>query len=193
MLKFGIISDAKPDKGLYRVKIDEEDITTDWLSVLARNTLKVKDEIPLYVNEHVALLMDEMCENGVILGAMWSEADTPASGAGEDIYRKTFEDGTFIQYDKGTGEVTVDGKGSVIVKSAKNVEITCSKLIVNNKVEITGDVKITGNTDITGLLDVTQDITSSGGDVVAFPVTLKTHKHAYVAPSGPAITGPSQP
>lgn len=169
MLKFGVISDVKPESALYRVKLTEDDITTAFIPVLVTNSFKTKTESPLSVNEHVAVLMDENSENGVILGAIYSSADMPADDAGEDIFRTTYEDGSVVSFDKSKGEYTLDMKGDVIIK------VTGSK-----KVKITGDVEVTGKITATG-------------DVVGAHVSLQQHTHPYMNLTTPATTSPPTP
>ena len=170
LIKFDVISECKPESGLYRVKIDEDDMVTRFIPVINLNTLKTKSESPLSVNEHVACLMDSRCENGVIIGAIYSSVDTPADGAGEDIFRTTYEDGSIISFDKSKGEYTLDMKGDIIL----NVNST-------KKVKINGDIKVTGDIDVTGKITAT-------GDVVGAHVSLQQHQHPYVNVTSPATT-----
>ncbi len=164
LIKFGVVSECKPESGLYRVKLEEDDMTTRFIPVLNVNTLKKKDENPLSLNEHVCCLMDERCENGVILGSIYSSADTPAEGAGENVFRTTYEDESYVSFDKSTGTYTIDVKGDVIIKVPNS-----------KKVKITGDVEVTGK------------ITASG-DVVGAQVSLSQHTHPYVNVTASATT-----
>jgi phage baseplate assembly protein gpV len=167
LIKFGVISECKPESGLYRVKLEEDDMVTRFIPVLNPNTLKTKTENPLSVNEHVCCLMDERCENGVILGAIYSSADKPTDTAGEDIFKTTWEDGSVVSFDKSKGEYTLDMKGDVVIKTAK-------------KVKITGDVEVSGKITATG-------------DVVGAHVSLQSHQHPYINVSSPATTSPPTP
>lgn len=182
MIKFGTISKIDVKKGYYCVDIDEDEITTKAIPVICLNTKNKKDESPLEQGEHVAVLMDEHFEDGVILGSIYSEADTPPSDASEDVYRTTYQDGSYVKFDKSTGEYTINAKGNVIIESAKDVKITCTKL------ELSGDLSVTGK------IDATQDIATSGGDVKAGIITLKLHKHPYTdTPVGASTTSPAIP
>lgn len=174
MLRYGTISEVKPEKGLARVRFAEDDIVSDWLPITQANTLGDKAYRSMKVDEHVACLMDEHAENGVIIGAIYNKTDTPAY-SGEKCGVK-FEDGTEVIYDKGAKIYTINvGSGKVIINSSSNVEITCSKL------------KVTGNIEVTGKIDSTGDIVSAT-EVKAGIIALTTHKHIGVQP-GPGVTG----
>ena len=97
--KYGIVSEVKP--GFAKVYFEGDDgIVTDWWPVIQRTSLKDKESWPLNVNEHVACLCDERLEEGVVLGAVYSDADTPDSGATAGKFRQVFEDGALVEYDK---------------------------------------------------------------------------------------------
>ena len=192
MLKIGIIEECQPEKGLYRVRLDEDDIKTKFIPVCVPNSKTTKFEAPLEVGEHVACLMDERAEDGVIVGAIYSEADKPETGAGENVWRTTFADGSYVMFDKNSGELTVNTKGKVIVESASDVEITCTKMKVTGDVEVTGSITGSNGMDITGAISATGNIESTGGDVKALTVSLLTHVHGGVT-SGMSSTAPPTP
>lgn len=180
-IKYGTISKIDAKKGFYCVDIDEDDITTKPIPVIVANTKNKKDEAPLEQGEHVAVVMDEHMEDGVILGAIYSDVDTPPADASTDIYRTTYQDGSKVMFDKSTGTYTIDVKGDVVIKSAKNVKVTCTKL------ELNGDLSVTGK------IEATQNISTTGGDVKAGTVSLKTHVHPYVNGTSGATTSPPTP
>lgn len=180
MLRFGTISEVKPEKGLAKVRFEEDDIVSAWIPIVQANTLGDKDYRSMKVNEHVACMMDEHCENGVVVGAIYNKTDTPAY-TGEKCGVK-FEDGTEVVYDKGAGTYTIKlNSGKLIIETPADVEITCTQL------------KLEGNLKVTGTIDATDTITSDI-EVVAgpVPVHLTTHIHPGVT-SGPATTAPPQP
>lgn len=211
IFKYGKIAKADPAKGMYTVEIDEDGIQTKMIPVLTNNSKGTKFESPLKVGEHVSVLMDDQFEDGVVLGAIYSDKDKPANGAGENVWRTTFEDGSFIKFDKSKGEFTVSTKGDVKVVAAKNVDVqTTAKVVVNAAaaVEVTApQVTITGNVAITGALSVTGAISMggaatvagaltvagnvTGADVLAGPISLTNHKHPDTTSGG--TTGPSIP
>ena len=189
MLRFGTITEVKPEKGLAKVQFAEDGITSFWLPIVQDNTLGDKNYRGMKVNEHVACLMEENAENGVIVGAIYNKQDTPPY-TGEKVGVK-FEDGTEVVYDKGAqtytiksqGKVIVDTQGDVEITSTANVSITCNKLIVDGTIEASGSIKSDGSIEANG------DITAASGSI---PISLISHKHSGVTPGG-AITGPSVP
>lgn len=180
MLKFGIVDQVNAQKGLARVRFDEDGIVSDWLPVTQTGSLKNKAYHLPDIGEHVACLTDERAEAGVIVGAIYNSQDTPGFNTADRVGIK-FEDGTEIYYDRGANEYIINSTGKVKVTAATNVEITCEKL------KITGDVEVTGDVDVTGKIDATDTIKSTS-DVVALTVSLKNHVHGGVT-SGPSTTG----
>lgn len=186
MLRFGTISEVKPENGLAKVRFEEDDIVSAWIPIVQANTLGDKDYRSMKVNEHVACMMDEHCENGVIVGAIYNKTDTPAF-TGEKCGVK-FEDGTEVVYDKGSGNYTIKlNSGRLIIETPADVEITCAKLKVDGDLEVTGDMNVSGGIDSSG------DIVSST-EVKAGPlgIALTLHKHVGVTP-GPGVTGTPVP
>src|SRR4051794_9049076 len=96
--KYGIVSDTKP--GYAKVYFEVDDIVSDWWPVLVRTTLKDKESHPLSIQEHVVCLCDERLVEGVVLGAIYSNADAPENGAAAGKFRMVFEDGALFEYDK---------------------------------------------------------------------------------------------
>ncbi len=117
---YGQVSESKP--GFAKVHFDQEDeqegegYVSDWLPVISTHTLNDKFSFPLDINEHVACLMEHDMAAGVIVGAIYSEVDLPDDGAAIGKYRRRFEDGTVIEYDKSTGTLTADVKTSAEIK-----------------------------------------------------------------------------
>ena len=99
MLKFGTISNIDFEKGLARVKFEEDGIVSGWLHISVRKTLKDKEFFPYDINEHVWCLMDGNVEEGVIGGAIYSEKSLPLN-AEESIFAIRFENKDAFVYDK---------------------------------------------------------------------------------------------
>jgi len=80
MLKFGIVTNINPALAQARVQFADDDILSFWLPILQQKTQKDKFYAIPDIGEHVACLMDENSEEGVILGAIYSALDdTPVS------------------------------------------------------------------------------------------------------------------
>lgn len=130
MIKFGKISEVDAPKGRVRVKFDEDDIVSGWLPYLVPKSLNDKYFFIFDVNEHVACQMDENCENGVVMGAIYSASTAPDGGA-EGKVRVKFSDATEIEYDKDeqkltvkvdTTELIVGADGYVIKRGGESVK-----------------------------------------------------------------------
>lgn len=201
MIEFltGIVWDSKP--GFAKVQLDEDDedtgFTTDWLPMLFLNTLNDKEAVTLEKNTQVKVLITHNRREGVILGAIYSDKDTPPDEANNNTWVKKFADGTYISYDKQNGKLTADIKGTVDIKASGKITvntdadmdatvggdatITAKKLIVKGDLSVTGEIKSTG------------DISSNGevtGHATSVPIKLTTHTHNVTAvgsPTGPAL------
>lgn len=186
MLRFGNIVKVDAAKGLYKVHLDADDIETGWISKLLPNTKNTKDEEPMAIGEHVACMMDEHCEDGVIMGAVNSDKDLPVKGDAK-IRRTEYPDGSYVEFDGNTGQYEINMTGDVKITGAKKLIIQCA----TDDVEITCvKLKVTGNVDVTGKIDATLDVTANSALV---PIGLMTHKHPYVNVTTPATTSPPIP
>jgi phage baseplate assembly protein V len=187
MLRFGKISSIDAVKGLYRVTFQEDNLVTTPLPYLVKNSKFNKDESPFDIDEHVACLMDENCENGVILGATNTTSDAPDLGDA-DIRRTLYKDGTFIQYDRKNKKLTISCEGDVEVIKSKNVSVKSDTKITLecNDVEVKGNLKVTKD-----IISTTGDIKASVGDVKALTYSLSNHTHNVTAVGSP--TGPTIP
>jgi len=176
MLRFGIVDQIDAAKGLARVRFPEDNLLSFWLPVLVRKTLNDKFYHMVEADEHVACLMDEKCENGVILGAMYSTATEPPYTTEKKIGVK-FSDDAEVVYDKESQVLTIITSGEV--------QIECGTLKVTGDVEITGAVAVEGAVEATGAI-------KSDTDLEAGPTSLSflTHVHADLTSGG--VTGPPQ-
>lgn len=204
-IKYGIVSEAKP--GYAKVYFQEDDIVSDWWPVLVRTSLKDKESWPLNVKEHVACICDDRMEEGLIMGAIYSAPEPPDENAGPGKFRKLFEDGTYLEYDKGTHKLTADVAGDVDITASQTVK---AKATIQATIEAP-DIHLKGNVTVVGVLaagsisaapaagvpgadgkiTTTGDIETSG-DVKAGGVSLKTHKHTGVTTGG-GISGTPTP
>lgn len=216
--KYGIVSEVKP--GFAKVWFEEDDISTDWWPVLMRTSLKDKESWPLNVQEHVVCLCNSHCEDGVILGAIHSEADPVDGGAGPGKFRKVFDDGSVIEYDKTTHKLTanivgqVEIKATLDIKASSETTITAEATVQANIeapiIQLKGNVTVIGTitaagisaTPMAGVPGATGKITAQsdiettgnikGADVLAGAISLVSHKHGGVQ-SGLSSTGPAAP
>lgn len=137
MLKFGNICDIDAAKGLARVQFDDDKITSSWLPILTKGSGGNKYTHAFDVNEHVACLMDEHAENGVIMGAIYSESEAPPVTS-PDVVAVKFSDDASVQYDRsahklsvtvGTTELEIATAGFKIKRGGENIKALLSDLL----------------------------------------------------------------
>ena len=112
-MKIGIVDAIDPAACKVRVHFQDQDgVVSDWLPVMQKKTLNDKQYWMPDIGEHVVCLMDDNEEFGVVIGAIYSDADAPPISS-PDKYLVKFEDGTTIEYDRTTHKLTADVQGDV--------------------------------------------------------------------------------
>lgn len=154
MLRFGIVTQINPKLVKARVNFGDDDLTSFWLPVLQSKTLKDKFYSMPDINEQVACLMDENSEDGVILGAIYSNEDISLVESEKQV-AINFENGSFINADKETNTLTINFEN---IKLVGNIE---------HEGSLTNTEGITSNADIT---DKTSSMDSMRG-------TYNSHTH----------------
>ena len=188
-----------------KVKFDEDDFVSDWLQIVVRNTISNKSESWFDVNEFVCVMMDKHDEEGIILGAVYHEGNTPPIG-NKDTVGVTFPDGTVVKYNRSDSKFTIECAGEVNVTCTKaNVTASDSVNMDTPSATFSGDVSVQGTLSASGLtssgdVEASGDIKSDGsmkavGQVEALSGTpgvvhLSTHMHATAAPGPPVSPTP---
>ncbi|MCM5528972.1 phage baseplate assembly protein V [Parasegetibacter sp. NRK P23] len=178
--KTGIISEAKP--GFAKVYFEEDEIVTTWWPIVVKTSMKDFESWPLNVKEHVVCLTDEHCEEGVIIGCIHSKPEPPDPGAGAGKFRKVFEDGTVLEYEKGAHKLTADVKGPVSIKSTAKAELeaviiecsaSASVKVAAPVINLDGNVSISGTLAVAGALSAA-GITATGGSAISATGNIET-------------------
>lgn len=194
-LKFGNISDVDAEKGLARVDFDDDDIVSAWLPMLVLKSKSDKYSYCFDVDEHVACMMDDNCEDGVIMGAIYDKNNKP-DGGNKDKVRVKFNDGTAVEYDRKKNKLLVEVKGDIEFKADKTVTIDCPDNTIKGKLTVEQDVTFQGKLDVTNDISSNAKVKATAGvesqaDVTAGggTIALLTHKHPYTdTPVGAATT-----
>lgn len=141
MLRFGTVSETD-GKGMARVNFAADSIVSNWLHIAVLKSLDDQHLHTYDVGEHVACLVDEHCETGVVLCAVYSKATEPhADLQSADVEGVVFKDGSKVTFNRASSEMVVDSRGKVIVTadtsiSAKvgttEVSLSTSKIKVKN-------------------------------------------------------------
>jgi len=108
MVRLGFVIDQVPAEGAVRVEIRDADcLQTYKLPVLYPKTRADKFWWLPELGEHVlCVFLPIGMEIGFVLGAIYSAVDTPpAAEPGKALLH--FEDGTWLEYDKATGEMQI--------------------------------------------------------------------------------------
>ncbi|MFU1797383.1 phage baseplate assembly protein V [Paenibacillus azoreducens] len=149
-IRNGVVSSVSAEQCAVRVLCEDEDNqVTDWLPVVVPQTLKNKDYALPDVGENVVcLFLGNGMETGFCLGSIYSDDDKPPV---KDANKRGtwFEDGSYVEFDRASGKLTIDAKGKVSIKAADGIQID-------------GDAKIKGDVNVTGNLTVDGSITRGG-------------------------------
>lgn len=145
MIRFGTVSKIDADMCRVKVNFAEDEIESDWLPVAVQGSSGNKYFHIFDEGEHVACLMDEHAENGVVISAIYSSKDKP-SGGGKDIASVEFKDGTTVTYDRyghrlkvkmGLSEFVIDKtKGFTIKAGGQSLKAQLNALMSQLQQEI---------------------------------------------------------
>lgn len=126
--KVGMVVEAKP--GFVKVRFDDLDgLVSDWLPTAQRSTLGVRDVHTLDVGSQVGCVMDEHFEDGMVAGAIYSDAD-PAPTADKQVILHDFGGGASMQFDRSAGVMSLTMGGCTVMVSAAGIKITGGDLEV---------------------------------------------------------------
>ena len=145
-MKFGTVSAVDEKTGMVRVRLpDFDNMRTAWLHVLQSRTQDDKHYDLFDLGEQVVVLLDARGEDGVVLGAIYSSADTPpVTDANE--------------YDRVTHAMKCHSVGTVIIDAAELATLKAPSVILDadtvtctNKLHAKGDITSEGKIlDTTG-------------------------------------------
>lgn len=114
-LHFGTVKSVNEATVRAVVTLEDLGIDTYELSILQPRTSLDQAVDQLDVGDRVAVLLDEKGEQGVILGAIYTDSNPPPAIASRDIYFRRFQDGTEISYDRSTSKLDINCVGEVTV------------------------------------------------------------------------------
>ncbi|WP_285429164.1 phage baseplate assembly protein V [Pseudomonas sp. lyk4-R2A-8] len=170
LIRFGVISAVQMEPP--RVQVTTGTLTTAWLPWLALRAGTDREWDPPTLGEQVMLFSPSgQLANGIVVTGVFSD-HIPANGNRPGLHRRTYADGTVIEYDSVAHHLNatlVDGGSTNLI----------SKGGINLVGDIThqGDYIQTGNQTITGRVDVSIDVIAAG-------VSLVKHLHTGVKQGG---------
>lgn len=159
----GTVSAVDADKVQARVRLPEcDNLRTNWLNVLQRNTQDNKDYWLPDVGEQVEVLLDANGEDGVILGAVYSDVDKPPF-SDKNVRGTKFSDGAEFSYHRGTHTLTIRGSVEhITVECLTSVTVKAPKATIDAQdTDVTGNLTVAGKTILNGGLE------ASGGNGTA--------------------------
>ena len=134
LVRVGTVTSVDPATATVRVEVaDQDGLISHALPVIQRKTLKDKDFWLPDVGEHVAcLFLPYGQEQGVCLGAIYSQADTPPERCDSvDKRHVTFPDGTWFEYDRAAHRLHVHVEGDIHIEATGNVTIIGQRIDLN--------------------------------------------------------------
>ena len=204
---FGLVTAVDARRGWARVSLPEYDnLETAFLPVLQRRTHRDKALDLPDVGEQVVVLLDFRGEDGVILGAVWSDADPVPQPEGPDVDVRRYADGTVLCYDRAAHKLTAEVQGEISVACTGRADVTAqgparvesrsALTLAAPTITMRGALSMQGyeggptTAEIDGSLTVNRgDVTVPGNDVKAGGVSLQNHVHDGVMPGG-GTSGP---
>ena len=121
-LHFGVIKEIDEDKRMVKVFLEELEMLTHWLHLPESATQDDKSHGTIDEGAQVALLLNARGDEGVILGCIYSDEDTPPVTSKNKWGRK-FNDGTIIEYDRSEHKLKVDAKAEITIQATGPVKV----------------------------------------------------------------------
>jgi phage baseplate assembly protein V len=202
-LRFGLVTNVDAAKARAKVQFVEavegaeegqQGMESHWLHVGCQWSLGAQEFVMPTIGEQVACLMDERCEFGVIVCAIYSDTDPPPSAPAKAWHRE-FPDGTILQYDPTAhellahveGTATLEATGDVLVHSDADATVQAGGTATVQA----ADIILDGDVTVTGTLTAEDTITATG-EITSGTVALTAHLHSGVTAGG-AVSGPPVP
>ena len=121
--RIGIVRLPLPEIGAVRVVMPDADCIESYiLPVLVRKTHKDKDYWMPDIGEQVlCVFLPTGQETGFVIGSPFSDPD-PVPVGSVDIRHIRFEDGTWLEYNRKSGDMQVHCRGKITLASAAGIE-----------------------------------------------------------------------
>lgn len=120
MVRVGRVSSINPEDGTARVIFpDMDDDVSDDLPVLHTGSQTLKGYYMPDIDEQVVCLMvpnisGKGSNDGFIIGSFFNDADKPIK-TGASVCRIDFGDGSFVEHDRDTGNLTIQATGDIVI------------------------------------------------------------------------------
>ena len=162
LIRFGVIAAVQMRPP--RVKVKTGELTTAWLPWLALRAGADREWDPPTVDEQVILFSPSgQLANGVVITGLPSDK-TQANGERAGLHRRTYSDGTVIEYDSVAHHLN-----ATLVDSGTTNLISKGGINIVGPITHRGDYTQTGNQSVTGKVIVSIDVVAAGVSLVEHP------------------------
>ncbi len=174
LIRFGVVAEVQMTPP--RVRVQTGELTTTWLPWLALRAGADKEWDPPTAGEQVLLISPSgQLGNGVALTGLFSDS-APANGDRAGLHRRTYSDGTVIEYDSVAHHLN-----ATLAPGGTTTLVSKGGITIVGPITHQGDYTQTGNQTVTGKVTVSDDVVAAG-------ISLVKHLHGGVMPGG-AKTG----
>jgi phage baseplate assembly protein V len=161
LFRIGIVKAQDVTLGRVRVAFpDLDQMTSWWLALVVPKTQNDKAYWMPDIGEQVVCLMDEKLEDGAVLGAVYSQADSPPVQSA-DKFHLSFKDGATVEYDRAAHAFAMAlpaGATLSINASGATIEIDAS-----GTVNVSGTVINLGSGSLKGVARLDDQVTCPAG------------------------------
>lgn len=183
-LEYGTVSAWNAKTCRIRVDLHENGLTSYWLQVPQGYSKKSKRRCPVELGTPVAILLKDDGVGGILLGAVYSEAEPPPIEDDDTDYME-YKDGTKLSYSPSEHKLDLNiSAGTVDITAPAGVTINAAAGVTINAASGVAINAGSGGTTVIGVVNVT-------GDVIADGISLKNHTHPGIQ-TGSSSTGQPQ-
>ena len=200
------------DETLHRVRVkipDRDNVITGFLPVLVPYAYQTYSYgLPKVGDTVLCVFLPYGIEDGFVIGAYYHRQEEPPVKGKEKFYRR-FSDGTTVEYDEGTGKLTVENPKEVVLRVQNTItketqtlqlRASSSSSLDTPTFTITGDVVINGNLLVSGNIQSIGQTTAQGGlktspsgqTVFVDDFVSKYNSHTHTDSSGGQTSTPDQ-
>ena len=124
IVRYGVVSSIEPTTHAVRVVFEDEDLmVSDLLPVIVPCASKNQDYcLPDVGDRVVCLYLPNSQSAGFVVGSAYSQANLPPVN-NHNKRGVCFADGTIVEYDRASSILTIDCKGSIIIRANGNVTV----------------------------------------------------------------------
>lgn len=186
LLRVGVVEAVDTEKMVCRVRTG--DILTDWIRWGADRAGAGRSWWAPVAGEQVIIgAVNGELTTAFVLCSLYSDKNSAPSHSAQAMH-KTFSDGTVIEYEPETGELTVTGIQKATVNAAQKIDATAPEVTVTASTQINFNTpKVVCSDNLTCATlnvekggEMTGNFTHTGGCINSNGVTLHTHKHGGV-------------